>query len=85
MERVFRVSNNIGNVNGFAIQHDTPDGGAAVRCKRLRPHVFYEIRRVTVARSGIIASGLSGRTEDQCLIRLAQPRRRFDQRVEHRR
>src|SRR5262249_37978052 len=39
---------------------------------------------MTVARDGIIAAVLSGRTQDQRLVRLAQPRCRLDERLEHR-
>jgi len=82
-EGVFGISKNIGNLNGFALQQDPPDDTAASWRIRLSPYVFFELRRVTVARSGIVARVLPGRTEDVRLVRLAQPRRRFDQRVEY--
>src|SRR5262245_39035955 len=69
--RVFRVSKNIGNLNGFTLQHDSADRGPASRRKGLSPHVFKVLERVTVVRGGIIAPMLSGRTQDLRLIRLA--------------
>ena len=71
MARVFRVSKNIVNVNGFAFQHDASDGRAASRPKSLGAHVFKILSRVTVMRGRIIAASHSGGAEDLCLIRLA--------------
>jgi hypothetical protein len=34
-ESVFRISKNIWNLNGFAMQQDAPDYTTAPRCKRL--------------------------------------------------
>src|SRR5262249_43134058 len=66
-----------------ALEHGSPDRSAAPRRPSLSPHVFKKLRGVTVTRGGIIARVLSGWTQDQRLIRLAQPCCRLDQCVEH--
>ena len=83
MDGIFRISKNIGNLNGFALKHGSPDRSAAPRRPGLSPHVFNPLRRVTVVGGGIVARVLSGRTQDLRLIRPTQSRCRLDQRIEH--
>src|SRR5262249_38683521 len=71
MDGVFRVSKNIVNVNGFALQDCSPDSRPSFRPKGLSAHVFKILNSMTVVRSRIIAPGLSGRAKDLRLIRLA--------------
>src|SRR5262249_44775545 len=59
-EGVFGISKNIGNLNGFTLQQDAPDDAAASWRIRLSPCEFIELRRVTVARRGIVARVLPG-------------------------
>src|SRR5262245_6199104 len=82
MQGVFRIGENIGDLNGFALQQDSRDHTAASWRKRLGLHEFIVLRRMTVARCVVIRAG-SLLAHDRSLIRLTQPCRRLDQRVEY--
>ena len=82
-EGVFRISKNIRNLNGFALQQNSADYTAASRCKYRIFCMFIELGRVTVACCYVVACILPDRSEDCALIGLAQTCRRLDQRVEH--
>src|SRR5262249_44571157 len=81
-EGVFGIGKDIGDLNGFALEHRSPDRSAAPRRPGLSPHVFKVLARMTVVRGVVIAPILSGRTQDPRLIRLAQARRRLYKRGE---
>src|SRR5262245_52067289 len=82
MQGVFWIGENIGDLNGFALQQDSRDHTAASLRKRLGLHEFIVLRRMTVARRVVIRAG-SLLAHDRSLIRLTQPCRRLDQRVEY--
>ncbi len=81
--RVFRISKNIRDLNGLPLQQDSPGYSAASRCKPSSLRALLEIRRQTVARSGVVASIRFGWPEDLSRISLAQTCSRLDQRIKH--
>src|SRR5262245_32599803 len=82
MQFVFRIGENIGDLNGFALQQDPRDHTAASRRKGLGLHELNVLSRVTVARRVVIRASIL-LAHDCGLIRLTQSCRRLDQCVEH--
>src|SRR5262249_6089783 len=82
MQGVFRIGENIRDLNGFPLQQNSRDHTAASRCKRLGLYKLIVLSRVTVARRVVIRADIL-LAHDRGLIRLTQLRRRLDQRVEH--
>src|SRR6516225_10189407 len=74
--RVFRISNNIGDLNGFALQQDSSNDPAAPRRKRLGQHVRLDalvaFGGMAVARSPTV--GLAFTAEQPGMVRVTQPR-----------
>src|SRR5262249_41536839 len=68
---VFRISKNIRNLNGFALQQDTPNYTTTSRSKYLGLQVFFVLRGVSIVRGRAVAPILPGRPEDLTLIGLA--------------
>jgi hypothetical protein len=52
---VFRISKNIRNVNGFALQQDAPNYTTTSRGKRLGLQVFFVLRRVPIVCGAVVA------------------------------
>src|SRR5215472_4362153 len=82
MQGVFRIGENIGDLNGFPLQQNSRDHTLASRCKRLGLYKLIVLSRVTVARRVVIRADML-LAHDRGLIRLTQLRRRLDQRVKH--
>src|SRR5262245_7293187 len=82
MQVVFWIGENIGDLNGFALQQDSRDHTAASRRERLGLHKLIVLSRVTVARRVVIRPDIL-LAHDRGLIRLTQSCRRLDQCVEH--
>src|SRR5262249_50077008 len=80
------VSQHIGNVNHFTVQGSSPGDAAAIRRHLPVPEIFpdlcVDIGRVTVAGNPVEKLALT--LEEPGVISAAQPRHRFDQRIEHR-
>src|SRR5262249_29848004 len=79
---IFRVCQNIGDVNLLALKRSSARDRSAVKRNRILLLVFDEFARKSMTGSKMeeIATSL----EDECKIGVAQPSRRLDQRVEHR-
>ena len=79
---VVRIVQNIGDLDYFAFDNGSPQNGPAPRHEPTLPHMFIELLRKSVACN--IGVGISYWAMDRSSIGLTQPRRRFDERIEHR-
>src|SRR6266403_2122257 len=81
-QRVIRISLNIGDVNYFPFKHGSPGDRTSTRRNRVSFHVFPVLGRIAIR--GEMFEKLSHWARYGRHVRLAQSRRGFDQRVEHR-
>src|SRR6516164_11008199 len=78
---IFRISQDIGDLDRFAFEYRSPDNAAPSRFERNAKTGFSMSGRAAVSRDGLIVRALLAM---HCRhVGLAQPRRRFRQRVEH--
>src|SRR5262249_23315651 len=85
IRRIFRVGQNIRNLNGLALQQDSAGNSPSSWKKRECLHVLIELAREAVVRRRTIARFFTRRAEELSRVRLAEPRRRIHKRVKHRR
>src|SRR5262245_1915200 len=79
---VFRIGEHVRNVYNPALQRDTSRDSISAGGNRMLPHVFFQLRRVSVASRNAIDVAIT--KENEVVLRLAQPSCRLHERIEHR-
>src|SRR5262249_40828506 len=79
--RVFRIDQNVGNMDDFAIKQDTPRHRCSVDSSWVTGHELGLFMRQPVTRLEVVS--FAPRPTYDGHLRLTQPCRRLDQRVEH--
>ncbi len=75
------INENVENVNGLAFEHSSPGNRAPSERDRVRLHEPDELGWIAVL--GELLIGRTSLADDRGHVRIAQPRRRLDQRFEH--
>src|SRR5262249_52111496 len=78
---VFRIGENVGYLNDSAFKRGPAGDSSSSQLDWIVPHILDKHRRVTVTSDLPVGFVLLARNGSQ--VRLAQPCRRFDQRIEH--
>ena len=81
-ELVFSIRQYIGNLHRSAFKHGATDNRAFAKRNRMLRHELVELPRIAVVRD--LPVRFAELAIDRGHVGFAQPRRRFDQRVEHR-
>src|SRR3954449_7965422 len=79
---VFGIGINIDNLNGFSLEHGSSKHRTPSQSQWMIVHVADVFRRIAVACNKWIS--VTSRPMEGCTVGLAQPRRRLNERIEHR-
>src|SRR6478672_9891043 len=79
---VFRITLSVWNVNYLALKHGSSGQRSPIDRNGMLLEVLFELVGATVISCEITSRAIA--SEEQCVIRPTQSRRRFDQSIEHR-